>query len=315
VISVGVAMAVPSLLLPKISAAQAGTDGSTPADASTRATAKKLSAEGNAAFEAQKFGQAIALYMRAFTLEPHPLLLFNVGQSHRLAGCPQRAASFYERYLALDPKGAQSEAAKALLAEFKQGQQHDGVTCSSLAGSEEGALESTPAATGQLKLSSTPGGLVVMIDGVKVGVTPLEHELAAGSHMVALVQDGRLLEERKVELGAGTVTEVTIRVELPNSDSQGRSPSRVAPTLFWVGGGLALAGSGVAFYLGQQGGSDHPEDKYVYRGATATSFALAGTGAAAIGAGIWLWFRGSRKSAPIIAVERASAYFGWKGRF
>lgn len=302
------------LVEPRVSVAQPGESGAAPSDAA-RAAAKKLSMEGNTAFEAQSYARAITLYMRAFTLEPHPLLLFNVGQAHRLAGCPERAASFYERYLALDPKGVQAGTAKALLATIRQERQRDGANCSSLATDEDARPQEASAATGQLKLRSEPSGLVVMIDGVKVGVTPLEHELVAGSHMVALVQDGRLVGDRKIELEAGTVTEVTIPVEQPASDSRRRSPSRLLPALLWVGGGLALAGSGVAFYLGQQGGPEHPEDKYVYRGATAIGFAIGGTGAAAFGVGLWLWMRGSRESTPVAAVSPSGAYLGWQGRF
>jgi hypothetical protein len=89
----------------------------------------------------------------------------------------------------------------------------------------------------------------------------------------------------------------------------------LAPVLFWTGGGLALAGSGILLYLGQQGGSAHPEDRYIYRGATPTGFVLAGTGAAAIGVGIWWWGRGSRESAPIAAIGHEARYLGWQGRF
>lgn len=313
----GIGLVVGALLClvePRVSVAQPGGGGAAPSDAA-RAAAKKLLIEGKAAFEAQSYAKAIALYMRAFTLEPHPLLLFNVAQAHRLAGCPERAASFYERYLTLDPKGVQAGAAKALLATIKNERQRDGANCSSLAIQEDARPEQASAATGQLKLRSKPSGLVVMIDGVKVGVTPLERELAGGSHMVALVQAGRLVGERKIELEAGAVTEVTIPVEQPASDSRRSSSSRVVPALLWLGGGLALAGSGVAFYLGQQGGPDHPEDKYVYRGATATGFALASTGAAAIGVGLWLRFRGSGESAPVVAVGPSGGYVGWQGRF
>src|SRR5690349_21363440 len=113
----GVAVLVQIALGSEIGSAQPNSGPPAPADASTRATAKKLVQDGIAAQSAKDYGKAIALYMRAFSLEPHPLLLFNVAQALRLAGCAERAVSFYERYLTLEPRGGESAAARELLAE------------------------------------------------------------------------------------------------------------------------------------------------------------------------------------------------------
>lgn len=171
--------------------------------------------------------------------------------------------------------------------------------------------------TGRLKLSSTPQGMIVMLDGAKIGVTPLERDLAAGPHDIVLVDGGTRVGERKVEIPVGAVVELTMPVVRPVVvDHRDRSgPSRVPPVLCWVGGGLALAGSGYLFYLGQKGGPDHREDPYVYPYATATGFVVAGVGAATIGVGVWLWVRGSRESAPVTAIGPGGGYFGWQGRF
>lgn len=295
-----------------------------PINASTRAAAKKLVEDGNAAYAGKDYGRAIGLYMRAFSLEPHPSLLFNVAQALRLAGCTERAVSFYERYLTLDPKGAESAAAREFLTELKGA--HPGKAPAKPApanqpscGVADDLIEAQPAAAepkGRLKLSSTPEGVIVMLDGEKIGVTPIERELAAGAHNVMLLSGGRLVGERKIEISADAVEEVTIPVELPPADVGHRSgPVRLAPVLLWAGGGLALVGSGVAFYLGRQGGPEHPEDPYVYRGATTTGFVLAGAGAASVGIGIWLWVRGSRESAPIVALGPGGGFFVWDGRF
>jgi len=318
-LAVVVALATTIFPGPRIGDAQPGSSGSAPANASTRTAAKKLVDAGIAAQGAKDYDRAIAFYMRAFALDPHPLLLFNVGQVYRLAGCPQRAIPFYERYLMLEPKGAQSAVAREFLAELKRASRPDGTGCAKAVSPDElvgtGALPDAPA-TGRLKLRSTPEGLTVMLDGEKIGVTPIERELAAGAHSITLVHDGKLVGERKVEIDAGAVAEVTIPVDLSRGDvSQRGGSSRLAPVLLWVGGGLALAGSSVGFYLGQQGGPDHPDDLYVYPGATTTGFVLAGVGAASVGVGIWLWVRGSRESAPVAAIGDGGGYLGWQGRF
>ncbi len=247
-LGLGVAVAMPVVLGSRSAEAQPGPG----ATANTRAEARKLVDEGIAAQNAEDYGKAIALYLRAFSLDPHPLLLFNVAQAHRLAGCPQRAVPFYERYLTLDPEGAESAPARAALAEIQEAARPDGPDC---------AKDSAEAA-------------------------PPEVAPPAAAPVTA---DDRPLPPSR--------------------------PSRVPPVLFWVGGGLALAGSGIAFYLGQQGGQDHPEDPYIYRGATPAGFVLAGVGAASIGVGIWWWMRGSRESAPVASIGPGGGYLGWQGRF
>lgn len=289
--------------------------------ASSLATARKLVEQGIAAYNARDYGTAISFYLRAFAIEPHPRLLFDVGQALRLAGCHERAVSFYERYLALEPKGGESEAARGALAQLQGGKpagsstgKSSGVSeaCSVVDGLGDSQQASPFAAKGRLRLRSTPGGMSVMLDGVKIGATPVEHEVAAGAHMVSLVHRGRLVGEQKVEVAEDAVVEATIPVSLA---SEGDGRSRLAPVLLWVGGGMALVGSGVAFYLGQQGGKGHPEDPYVYAGATPTGGVLVGVGAAAIGVGVWLWVRGSKEAAPVVAVRSGGGYLGWQGRF
>ncbi|HWO19389.1 MAG TPA: PEGA domain-containing protein [Kofleriaceae bacterium] len=175
-------------------------------------------------------------------------------------------------------------------------------------------------ASGRLKLESTPNGMIVMLDGGKVGVTPMERDIAAGEHTIVLVDGGTRVGERKIKILSGATIEVTMPVVYPTNDPKyvpPPKPSRIPPIACWVGGGLMLAGSGFAFYLGQKGGPDHREDPYIYRGATPTGFALVGTGAVAIGVGVWLWMRGSKEmeSAPVAVVSSGGGYVGWQGRF
>lgn len=295
--------------------ASAGTGTSDTSNAGDRTAAKRLVEDGNAAYSAKDYSKAISLYMRAFSLAPHPRLLFNVAQALRLAECPERAASFYKRYLTLEPSGGESDAARAALEDIQGGRSRQGAASASDLSSRctvadtmmTAPLEPTVAPPGRLKLGSEPQGVGVMLDGITIGNTPIEREVAAGAHMISLVQDGRLVGERKIEVRANEFSEVVIPVRPERS--------RVVPVLLWVGGGLALAGSGVAFYLGQQGGPDHPEDLYVYPGATASGVVLAGIGAAAIGAGFWLWRRGSHETMPVASLSARSGYFGWQGRF
>jgi hypothetical protein len=305
-----------SLLSHGIGHAQPPSRVPAPADADSRASTRKLVEAALAAQDAKDYSTAIDLNLKAFAIDPHPLLLFNLGQAHRLAGCSARAISFYERYLALEPKGSESEAARAHLAELKRSGGADDARCAkalAARASTSNLQVDAPRPMGRFQLHSDPSGLVVMLDGLKIGVTPLDQEVAVGSHTVALVDRGMLVGERRIEVKEGERVELTIPVNYP--DRGPRRSGRLAPVLLWIGGGLALTSSGVAFYLGQQGGAAHPEDPYVYEGATPTGFVLAGAGAAAIGVGVWLWVRGSRESAPVALLGAGTGYLGWQGRF
>src|SRR5687767_275963 len=69
-------------------------------------TAKQYVDAGLAAQNDKDYDTAISLYLKAYQLIPHPTLLFNLGQAHRLAGKLADAKTYYEKYLAADPKGA-----------------------------------------------------------------------------------------------------------------------------------------------------------------------------------------------------------------
>jgi len=301
----------------RVASAQPGARSTAPANAGARSTARKLVEDGIAAYGAKDYGKAIALYMRAFSLDPHPRLLFNVAQALRLAGCTERARAFYERYLTLEPQGGESATARDVLTEIKR-RRSSGPSRSGPAGAEscsvaDSLMDAQPAdpaeAKGRLRLNSKPEGVTAMLDGAKIGATPIDREVAAGAHMVSLVYRDRLMGEQRVEVDANEVAEVTIPVVLTES------PSRtVSYALFGVAS-VALVVSGYMFYLGQQG--DGPKDQFEYPYANRTGLVLVGVGAAAIGAGIWLWIREPRErsSAPVAAITSGGGYFGWQGRF
>lgn len=86
-------------------------------DLTTRA--KKHVADGLTAQDAGDFATAIAEYERAYRLVPHPEILFNLGQAHRLDGQPARALAYYRRYLAIEPDGRVAADAKRWIAELE----------------------------------------------------------------------------------------------------------------------------------------------------------------------------------------------------
>jgi hypothetical protein len=53
-----------------------------------------------------RFQEAIGEFEKAYDLDPAPILLFNIAQSHRQLGNKERALFFYRRYLEQEPEAA-----------------------------------------------------------------------------------------------------------------------------------------------------------------------------------------------------------------
>jgi tetratricopeptide (TPR) repeat protein len=92
---------------------------STPAPVDKRQVAKQYVNAGLAAQASGDYETAITFYLKAYQLVPHPTLLFNMAQAHRLAGHIDRALALYKRYLSEDPRGAEAETARQHVSEIE----------------------------------------------------------------------------------------------------------------------------------------------------------------------------------------------------
>ena len=73
--------------------------------ADKKKAAKAYVDAGLAAEEQGDYDGAIALYRKAHELIPHPVMLFNMAQAHRLAGHRAEALDLYRQYVAAVPRG------------------------------------------------------------------------------------------------------------------------------------------------------------------------------------------------------------------
>lgn len=89
------------------------------ADKTKTETAKQYVNAGLAAQDSGDYDTALTLYTKAHQLVPHPVLLFNMAQAHRLAGRVDQALDMYRRYLTADPSGPQAQPARELIAEIE----------------------------------------------------------------------------------------------------------------------------------------------------------------------------------------------------
>lgn len=109
-----IAMISLGALAPSVAYAQAAPPGD-----ATRDVARQYVDDGLAAQSRGDYDAAVALYTKAYEIIPHPVLLFDIAQAHRLAGHFEQAEVFYQRFLATGPSGPEAQLARDLLAEMQ----------------------------------------------------------------------------------------------------------------------------------------------------------------------------------------------------
>lgn len=92
------------------------------ADPSRKDAAKRYVERGLAAQIDGDFDAAIVFFNKAYALIPHPELLFNLGQAHRLKGEPSVALRYYREYLAADSQGRGAAEAGSWIARLERQQ-------------------------------------------------------------------------------------------------------------------------------------------------------------------------------------------------
>jgi PEGA domain len=189
-------------------------------------------------------------------------------------------------------------------------------------------FDATALAKARLRIG-TPPGLVAMLDGNNVGVTPIEQDVSPGSHTVALVRDGKELGSTTLEAKAGDITDVVIPIQVepvvtppdptkkpppppPPPPPPIHHPSRILPGLLIATGGGAIAVGGVFVYYGQKNGVNDP---IIYPHATTQGAVIAGIGGVAVITGLILWWRGTSSNGPTASIGSGGTMIGWEGRF
>ncbi len=176
---------------------------------------------------------------------------------------------------------------------------------------------------------STPPGLVVMLDGTNVGLTPIEEDVTPGEHTIALVRDGKELGTTRLKAAVGDTTDVVVPLTsepvvattTPHAHAESHEvapevqpdrPSRIVPGLLIVTGLGAVAVGGVFVYYGQKTG---PNDPLIYPDATKAGAVIASVGGVALITGLVWWWRGSSSNGPTASIGSGGTMIGWVGRF
>jgi len=172
-----------------------------------------------------------------------------------------------------------------------------------------------------VEVASEPAGAQVVLDGQRIGVTNGTFNTFPGKHVVILEKLGYASERKELTVGEGkTVTvSATLRVsavpgvpELPGMGEPPRRPRLVPGAVIGLGA-VALVG-GIVLYAVDQDPSLTGDKRY--RDTAPAGVAIGVAGLAVLGAGAYLWRRGSaRTSGPAAAVARGGVVVGWCGAF
>lgn len=88
--------------------------------AQDKKAAEKAFIEAQKHYDAGEYKEAVKGFIAAYTMVPANPLLFNIGQAYRLSGEPEKALSYYEKYVAFEPGGAQVAEAKEHIQKLKE---------------------------------------------------------------------------------------------------------------------------------------------------------------------------------------------------
>lgn len=175
-----------------------------------------------------------------------------------------------------------------------------------------------PGSLGRVKITSQPPGIPVLFDNETFGVTPIEREVALGTHKARLIRDGSMGPEKTVNVKADATAEVVLEVPPANVpiDTVPKGPehhSRVLPvTMISLGTAAVAAGAVMYFVLHKEPG---PNDYETYNWKK-PGMITAGAGAAVALTGVIIILATPNHSGPTVSpTADGGATISWSGRF
>lgn len=160
---------------------------------------------------------------------------------------------------------------------------------------------------GKIRITTTPGGARVTVDGQAVGIAPITVPLMIGEHTITVSHPSHVETTRTVTVTKGDIT----IVDVPLAPVSAPARSKL-PVVVMAAGGAALA-TGILLYVTSE---EDTGEKFRYRDNRALGIGIGVVGVAAISVGAYMMMRGgSSDSAPAVALVPGGAYVGWARTF
>jgi tetratricopeptide (TPR) repeat protein len=160
-----------------------------PANPESKAKAQSLLKEGSALFEQGDYQSALDKFEQAFSIFPSPKLQFNIAQADRALGRPVEALGAYETFVAkaTDASPDAVNDARRSITELRS-------------------------KLGQLRVDCTPSDATVTVDGKPVWSSGEPIWAVPGYHQVAIQRKEYVPAIESVEILAGKVQTLTIKL-------------------------------------------------------------------------------------------------------
>jgi hypothetical protein len=175
-------------------------DQTTPVEVSreSRDEARRLYRAGRRQLERDHPAEALEEFAEAYSLYPHWATSNGMGVCHDRLGRPTEALRLYEQALREGgddiPEGTRAEIQSRIDALRIQ----------------LGVREPT---TGLIRVTTTPFGATIALDGAEVGVTPMDVEAPPGEHRIDVTLDGYLANGVDVMVSLGQTSVVALAME------------------------------------------------------------------------------------------------------
>ena len=181
------------------------------ADEPTTDRAQSLFQKGARQFKRGEFQQAAATFTRAYELDPHSAIMFNIGRAYEEAGNLIKALESYRLAVGLDPSKHVKQQLTDKIKEIELFLRSEGVDVLNLTGAQW-------APKGTVSIVSDPSGAFVELNGQMVGQTPLrEFTTPQGICTVRIYKTGYRDEVREFTVIAGKT--YLVRRELLTEDA------------------------------------------------------------------------------------------------
>jgi tetratricopeptide (TPR) repeat protein len=172
-------------------AAQTEAQAAADADAEMRARAKGQFQAGVAAYEAQRYGDALTHFQEAYRIKPHPLVRVNMANCYERLGKLLLAIFHFERFI------EESDPSSPQIKEVND------------------ALRALRAKVGEITVRITPDGASVSIDDGERRKAPILEPitLEAGTHTIEVSLAGYQTQKRDIVIEGGQRSDVAFTLE------------------------------------------------------------------------------------------------------
>jgi tetratricopeptide (TPR) repeat protein len=231
--------------------AAAPTPASTDTPEQHRALAKAKYEQGVEAYRAERYADAVRLFLEADAISPSAALSYNIARAYEKLSDDAQTLRWYRNYLRLNPRASNAADVQRFVQTLSAALAKKGIQ--------------------QLTVLSAPAGATVAIDGSPLGVTPLTVELPPGRHSALLSLRGYSDAPADFTLAAASPLDVSVPLHpaaaaTATSESRADAPPKrrfgIAPYIT-LGAAAACLGAAGIFELSRRSAENSAKNEPV----------------------------------------------------